>query len=195
MVTQTTFVILLVALVVQRLVELRRCRRNTRRILARGGREHAAWQMPVMKGLHTAWFLAMVSEVFLLDRAFLPELAAVALVAVLVGQTLRISAIRTLGWRWTTRVLTVPGAPTIQDGVYRYVRHPNYLGVALEIAAVPMLHGAWLTAVVFSVANGLLMIARIRAEERALSEHNGYDRAFGGLRRFIPGPRLWARVS
>jgi methyltransferase len=87
-----------------------------------------------------------------------------------VGQALRLTAIRTLGWRWSTRVMTVPGVLPVQHGIYRYIRHPNYLGVELEILAVPLLSSAYLTSAVFGVANALLLRDRIRREEQALEE-------------------------
>ncbi|HTP01572.1 MAG TPA: isoprenylcysteine carboxylmethyltransferase family protein [Anaerolineales bacterium] len=75
-----------------------------------------------------------------------------------------------LRWHWTVRVMTIPGLPPVRGGIYRYLRHPNYLGVALEILAVPLLHSAYVTAIIFSLANMLLLTARIRAEDRALLE-------------------------
>jgi methyltransferase len=110
----------------------------------------------------------MIVEVVGLARPFVPVLAAGALLILVIGQSLRYAAIRTLGWRWTVRIMTLPDAPLIRSGIYRYLRHPNYLGVALEIAAVPLLHTAYLTAVLFTLANACLLAVRIRAEERAL---------------------------
>lgn len=137
-------------------------------IRSRGGREHAAWQVRAMKVLHAGWFLAMLLEVHGLRRPFLPGLSLFALITLLAGQSLRYAAIRSLGWRWTVNVMTLPGLPSVRTGIYRYLRHPNYLGVVLEILAVPLLHSAYSTAFVFSVANMLLLSARIRTEDRAL---------------------------
>jgi len=113
-------------------------------------------------------------------------LSALALSIFLLGQVLRYAAIRTLDWRWTVRIMTLPDAPPIEAGVYRYIRHPNYLGVILEIAAAPLLHTAYLTSIVFTLANAGLLIARIRAEERALNRHNAYEQVFKDRPRFIP---------
>jgi methyltransferase len=99
-------------------------------------------------------------------------LAVAAFTVFAAGQVLRLTAIRTLGWRWSTRIMTVPGpagAP-VRHGIYRYVRHPNYLGVELEILGAPLLHSAYLTSAVFGVANALLLRDRIRREEQALEE-------------------------
>ncbi len=97
-------------------------------------------------------------------------LSLLALVTLIAGQGLRYAALLSLGWRWTVRVMTIPGLPPVRNGIYRYLRHPNYLGVVLEILAVPLLHSAYVTAIVFSLANMLLLTARIRTEDRALLE-------------------------
>ena len=156
------------ALGAQRLFELRLSQRNERRMRWHGGREHAPETYRWIVTLHAAWFAAMLLEVFVGRRKFRPRLAALAFGVFAAGQVLRLTAIRTLGWRWSTRVMTVPGESPVQHGIYRYIRHPNYLGVELEILAVPLLHSAYLTSAVFGVANTLLLRARIRREEQAL---------------------------
>ena len=184
--TRVLFVIVVLALALQRALELRLSRRHEAAILARGGCEYGADHFGWMKALHIGWFIAMLAEVFLLDRPFIPWLAAVALVFFIAGQALRYAAILTLGPRWTVRVMTLPAEPPITRGIYRYVRHPNYLGVILEIAAVPLLYTAYLTALVFTLANAVLLAVRIRTEEHALELDNQYQRAFAGRPRFIP---------
>jgi methyltransferase len=186
MLTRGIFLLLVLLLGVQRLTELRLSARNERRILELGGREHAPGQFTVMRWLHIAWFLAMIAEVFGLQRPFHPTLALVASLAFLAGQALRYAAIRTLGERWSVRVMTLPGAKPVNQGIYRFIRHPNYLGVMLEIVAVPLLHNAYLTAIFFSVANTLLLAWRIRTEETALKEQNNYEQTFAGRPRFLP---------
>lgn len=186
MVTQWLFLFLVVALGIQRLMELHLSSRNERHILDMGGREHAPHQFRVMRVLHIAWFLAMLAEVFGLQRQFNPTLALVASLVFLVGQILRYAAIRTLGERWTVRVMTLPGAKPVHGGIYRYIRHPNYLGVILEIGAVPLLHNAYLTSIFFSIANTLLLTWRIRTEETALREQNDYEQIFADRPRFLP---------
>ncbi|RME55659.1 MAG: hypothetical protein D6795_02740 [Deltaproteobacteria bacterium] len=179
MVSRVCFLGIVVLLAIQRLVELRVSRRNEARILAMGGREHAGGHFVVMKLIHLLWLIAMPLEVFLLDRPFRWSLFAVALPLLIVGQGLRYAAIRTLGWRWSVRIMTIPGLPPVTGGIYRYIRHPNYLGVVLELLAVPLLHGAWLTATLFSIANGLLLRIRIREEEKSLTHDNDYSAFFG----------------
>lgn len=177
---------LVVLVAAQRLWELGRSRRHERLLLARGGREHARGQMPWMTALHTTWLIAMPLEVLLLQRPFQVSLAALAGVVFLAGQVLRIAAMRALGERWNVRVITVPGAAPVAGGVFRWVRHPNYLGVVLEIAALPLIHGAWLTAALWSVANAALLLFRIRAEEAALRADNDYEVGLGDRPRFVP---------
>ncbi len=124
----------------------------------------------------------MLLEVFTRRPKFHPRLAAVAIGLFAAGQALRLAAIRTLGWRWSTRIMTVPGAEPVQRGIYRHIRHPNYLGVELEILAAPLVHSAYLTSAVFGTANLLLLRDRIRREEQALAEDNGYWEAFESKR-------------
>jgi len=167
--TRTLFTGLVVLVAVQRLVELRVARRNERSKRAAGGVEVGAGHYPVMVGLHTLFLVSCVAEVWLLDRPFLPWLAA-AMVAVLgLASALRWWVIRSLGGAWTTRVIVVPGRPLVAGGPYRFLPHPNYLAVALEVAALPLVHTAYLTAVVFSIANGALLAVRIRTEDAALA--------------------------
>ena len=193
MVTRAWFTAFVMAVAVQRLLEVRHSRRNERQLLNRGAQEHAASQMAVMAALHTLWLAASVIEVWVFRPPFRPWLAIAALTLFALGQTLRLLAIRALGPRWTVRVMTLPAAEPVVDGIYRYIRHPNYLGVILEIAALPLVHGAVWSSASFSVANAVVLSARIRAEEQALSRDNGYARHFGARGRFLPssrGPRI-----
>ena len=181
------FLGLVAVLGVQRLFELRLSRRNEQRMRQRGGREHAPETYRWIVTLHAAWFGAMLLEVFVCRRTpalplrsasgiimaggareFRPWLAVPAFGVFVAGQVLRLTAIRTLDWRWSTRIMIVPEEAPVQHGIYRYMRHPNYLGVELEILAVPLLHSAYCTSAVFGVANLLLLRDRIRREEQAL---------------------------
>ncbi len=173
MVTRWIFTGFVILLSLQRLYELRLSRRHEAIIRSLGGREIAAWQLQAMKALHAGWFVAMLVEVYALRRPFIPGLSLAALVTLMAGQGLRYAAILSLKWRWTVRVMTIPGLPLERSGIYRYLRHPNYLGVALEIVAVPLLHSTYVTAIVFSLLNLLLLSARIRTEDRALLEAVG----------------------
>ena len=166
--TRVLFLLLVALVAIGRLVELRIAARHRRALLAKGAVEVGAVHYPWMVGLHTAFLLAGPLEVWLLDRPFLPWLAAGCLVLVLTATALRWWVIRTLGERWTTRVLCLPGAPLVTGGPFRYLRHPNYLAVIMEIAALPLVHTAYLTAAVFTVLNAVLLRHRIRVEEAGL---------------------------
>jgi methyltransferase len=181
---------LLVALVAAgRLVELRIAARNRARLLAQGGREVAPGHYRWMVLLHAAFLLSCPLEVWLLGRPFLPALAAVMLLLTVLATGLRYWVIRTLDGRWTTRIVVLPGVPPVVGGPYRWLRHPNYLAVCTEIAALPLVHTAWLTCLVFSALNALVLRVRIRAEERALSEVSSYGEAFAARPRLLPGGR------
>jgi methyltransferase len=168
--TRQLFLGFVAALGVQRLFELRLSQRNEQRMRQHGGREHAPETYRWIVTLHAAWFAAMLLEVFAGKRKFHPRLALPAFGVFAAGQALRLIAIHTLGWRWSARIMTVPGpagAP-VQHGIYWYIRHPNYLGVELEIISVPLMHSAYITSIIFGVANLLLLRDRIRREEQAL---------------------------
>lgn len=155
--------------VAQRLVELRVSRRHERRLKARGAVEHGAGHWPWMVALHAAFLVSCVAEPWLLERPVAPWLSVAAAAVVALGLGLRVWSLATLGERWTARVLVLPGAPLVATGPYRFLRHPNYLAVVLEIAAIPLVHGAWLTAVAFTVLNAVMLKVRIRTEEAALA--------------------------
>lgn len=177
--TRLLFVGLVAAVAAMRLGELRIARRNTRRALAAGAIEVGAGHYRVMVAMHVAFLVSAPVEVYVLERAVLPTLAAVSLVLIACAATVRVWVIRTLGSRWTTRIVCLPGNPVTRSGPYRYVRHPNYLAVAVEIVALPMVHTAFVTATVFSVLNALVLRHRIRMEEEALGKHSAYREVFG----------------
>ena len=183
--TAWTATALAAAVGVQRLWEVRKSARHEQALRARGAREHAPEQMRWMRLLHGAWLVAAPLEVALLRRRPSPAVTAAALGCFAVGQGLRLAAMHELGERWTVRVMTLPGSPAVESGIFRHLRHPNYLGVVLEMAALPMIHGATLTAVAASVANALLLRARIAAEEEALRADSGYE-ALDRTPRFVP---------
>lgn len=189
-----SYVVLVVIVGLQRLLELRVSKQNEAELKAQGGIEHAAEQMPYMAALHGAWLVACIGEVLLLDRPVHTSLLVVSLLVFCLGQALRLSAIHALGARWNVRVITLPGAPPVEGGIFRFLRHPNYLGVILEVAALPLIHSAYLTALVFSVANGLLLQQRIRAEERALGASGDYGPRLGTRPKLLPNIGSLVRV-
>ena len=177
--TRLLFTALVALVALERLVELRIAARNLRRARAAGGIEAGAGHYPVMVALHTLLLGACLAEVWLLPRPFVPWLALTMLGLLVAAALIRLWVIRTLGAAWTTRVIVVPGRPLATGGPYRFLRHPNYLAVVLEVAALPLVHTAYLTAALFSAANGALLAVRIRAEEEALLRHSGRGRGTG----------------
>ena len=155
-------VLLLVA--AQRLAELVYANYNTRRLLAEGGREIGARHYPLLVAIHVLWLLAMLVLVPA-DTAANWWLLGLFLLL----QVGRLWVLASLGRYWTTRIITLPHAPLVRKGPYRFLRHPNYLVVAAEILVLPLAFGAWEIAVVFSLANAAVLAHRIRQENAALA--------------------------
>jgi methyltransferase len=181
--SRTLYLGFLAVIAAERLVELALSRRNAARSFARGGVEHGRAHFPLLVVLHTAFLFCCAAESAI--RPFPGLLGWIALTVAAAAQGLRYWAVSSLGDRWNARVIVVPGEPPVERGPYRFVRHPNYLAVVLEMAAVPLVHGCWVTALVFSLANAAVLRVRIRSEEEALGA--AWQRAFGTRPRFLPG--------
>jgi methyltransferase len=159
--------IILALVTLQRLSELALARYNTSRLLARGAIEVGASHYPLVVSVHTAWLIAL--WVWGRDQ----DVELLALSGFVVLQGLRLWILATLGSRWTTRIIVLPGEPLVASGPYRYFSHPNYAVVAAEIALLPLaLHLPWL-ALIFTVLNTAVLVIRIRTEARALSATAG----------------------
>jgi methyltransferase len=167
--SQVLFTALVLAVGVERLVELAVSKRHAAWAFSRGGKEFGRGHFPAMVALHTALLVGAIAEVWIFDRPFVPVLGWVALALVIASQSLRWWCIATLGRQWNTRVIVVPGLPLVSRGPYRLLNHPNYVAVVLEGAALPLVHSAWATAVGFTVLNAALLARRIQVEERALA--------------------------
>lgn len=165
----TAYVVLLVAVALERLAELIVSTRHAAAMLARGGKEYGARHYPVMVVLHAALLVGCLVEVVVADRPFVAALGWPMLAVVLGSQALRWWCIATLGEQWNTRVIVSPEVPLVASGPYRWMRHPNYVAVVAEGAALPLVHTAWVTALVFTAANAALLTVRIRVENAALS--------------------------
>jgi methyltransferase len=163
------YVLLIVVVAVERLAELVVAKRNLAWSRARGGTEFGARHYPLMVVLHTGLLAGCLVEVFALHRPFIPALGWPMLAIVVAAQGLRWWCITTLGPQWNTRVVVIPGAERITGGPYRFVPHPNYVAVIAEGVALPLVHTAWITAVVFTVLNAALLRMRIRVENAALA--------------------------
>ena len=162
------YYLLILAIGVERLAELIVSKRNARWAFAHGGKEFGRRHYPVMVAIHTALLLGCVLEVWALHRPFIPWLGWPMLAVVVLSQVLRWWCVTTLGPRWNTRVIVVPNVTLVRQGPYRWLHHPNYVAVVAEGLALPLVHTAWLTAAVFSMANALLLTVRIRIENSAL---------------------------
>jgi methyltransferase len=163
------YLVLVGLVAAERLAELVVSRRNLGWSLARGGTEHGRGHYPFMVVLHSALLVGAVVEVAVAHRPFLPALGWPMLTLVVASQALRWWCIRTLGHRWNTRVVVVPGLPLVHRGPYRLLPHPNYVAVVVEGAALPLVHTAWMTALAFTALNLPLLAVRIRAEEAAMA--------------------------
>jgi methyltransferase len=182
-----TYLILLAMLVVERIFELNLARRNARRAFDRGAVETGQAHYRVMVAFHALFIGSCAVEAIFFPHTLPSVVAWIALSAEVCAQALRYWAVSTLGDRWNTRIVVTPERAPVTTGPYRFMRHPNYLAVVIEIAAVPMIGGAIFTAVVFSLGNALILAVRIPAEERAMGGR--YADALGSRRRFIPGLR------
>ncbi|OCB36865.1 isoprenylcysteine carboxyl methyltransferase family protein [Mycobacterium parascrofulaceum] len=162
------YYLFILAIAAERLVELAVSRRNTKWSLAQGGKEFGRDHYPAMVCMHALLLVSCVVETRAFARPFVPWLGWPMLAVVALSTAVRWRCVSVLGKRWNPRLIVIPGAPLVRDGLYRWVRHPNYAAVAAEVAALPLVHSAWLTAIVFSVANALVLNVRIRAENAAL---------------------------
>lgn len=150
---------------IQRLSELWLARRNTTRLLAAGAKEVGAGHYPLFIALHASWLAAIAATT---PWTTTPHWALIGLFALM--QFARFWVVVTLGPYWTTRIITLPGAPLVRQGPFRFVRHPNYWVVSIEIATLPLAFGNWPVALTWSVLNAALLRHRIRVEEAALAE-------------------------
>lgn len=159
--------IILALVTLQRLGELVLARHNTQRLLACGAVEVGAGHYPLLVAMHAAWLMTLWIYGYDQPVALIPLVAFIGL------QGLRCWVLATLGSRWTTRIIVLPGAPLVADGPYRYLSHPNYVVVAAEIVLLPLtLHLPWI-ALIFSALNAAVLAIRIRAESHALAATGG----------------------
>ena len=188
-VTRIAFLALLALVGLGRLIELRISSRNQRRLMESGARRvpdfHFAWMVLWHGGL----LLCAALEVVLLWRPFLLALAAPMFAVFLGANLLRWWVIRTLAGHWNVQVMNSTALGVVTHGPYRWIRHPNYMAVAAEVVALPLIHTAWLTALAAAAATALILSQRVTVEEAVLMESPAYRAAMGAKPRFIP--RLW----
>ncbi len=158
--------LILFAVAAQRLLELRIAQKNTRALLARGAVEVGAAHYPFIVAVHVLWLMAIA--IWVVRTAV--TIAPIWLIAYVALQGARLWVMRSLGPYWTTRIISVPDAPLVRRGPYRYLQHPNYAVVVAEIAVLPMVFGAWPLALVFSLLNAAVLWVRLRSEAMTLRQ-------------------------
>jgi methyltransferase len=152
----------------ERLVELVFARRNAAWSIAQGGKEFGRDHYPAMVSMHALLLVSCIVEVWVQHRPFIGWLGWPMVGVVVLSTVVRWWCVAVLGKHWNPRLIVIPGALLVRRGPYRWLHHPNYTAVAAEVAALPLVHSAWLTAMVFSMANALVLSVRIRAENAAL---------------------------
>jgi methyltransferase len=178
------YLLLLAAVAGQRGLELVLSRRNARIAFRRGAIEVGQSHFKVMAAMHILFLASCAVESVTRDLPFAPAIGMLALAGTIVAQVLRYWTMWTLGERWNTRIIVIPGEPPITGGPFRYLRHPNYLAVVIEMACIPLIGGLWITAAIFSVLNAAILSVRMSIEERALG--SSYAEAFAARPRLVP---------
>jgi methyltransferase len=190
--TLLAFTVLVLLVGGLRLFELRISKRRQRALRAKGVAQVREPFFAVMVALHTALLVAALAEAWLVPRAPIAVVSPLALVVLLGANALRIWVIATLGPHWNVQIMDSAPLGVVADGPFRWIRHPNYLAVFLELLALPLVHGAWVTALLGSACHVWVLAQRIRAEEAALLAHPDYQRVMGDKPRFLP--RLGLRL-
>jgi methyltransferase len=176
-------IVLFSFLILQRLLELVLAQRNRRWAMAHGGHECNGRTYPGIVAVHALFYVSLVFEWMFRSKGW-NSVWPLLLVLIAAAQVLRFWSIWSLGRWWNTRIITAPGMELVLQGPYRFIRHPNYTVVSIELLAIPMLCGAYFTAAVFSLANALILAKRIPEEEQALEQATGG--ALPRLPRFVP---------
>jgi len=181
------YFLFLLAIGAGRLVEMQISKRNRARLLANGATTGRDPHFGAMVVLHTGILIAAFLEAWLLDRPFIPALALPMIVLFIACNLLRWWVIRTLAGHWNVRVMDSRALGVVTSGPYRFIRHPNYAAVFLELLAVPLIHTAYLTAIIGLLLHLWVLSGRIRAEEAVLLANPEYVSGMGRKPRFIPG--------
>lgn len=184
--TKIAFLVFLACVGFERLVELQVSRRHQRDLARFGARKHPDPNYRWMIALHAGVLIGAALEVTLLHRPFIAPLAAAALLFFALATLLRWWVIRTLGIHWNTEVMDSASLGVISTGPFRWIRHPNYLGVFIELIALPLIHTAWITTALAAAGNVVVLRNRLRVEERLLQAAPAYRAAMSGKPRFLP---------
>jgi methyltransferase len=186
MTTSSAYFVLLLAVGAGRLIEMRLSRRHQRALAERGARRAPEPGFVFMVALHTGVLVAAALEVWLLHRPFTAIVGVPALVAFVLSNVLRWWVIATLGPHWNVQVVGSMEMGVVTGGPYRWIRHPNYVAVFVELLALPLIHGAWLTALVGSVLHVFVLRRRLALEEAVLASDPVYRDLMGRKPRFVP---------
>lgn len=181
------YLVLLVVVALLRLVELRISKKHQQEMVARGAAKVVDPRFRWMVLLHTAVIVGAAVEVVFLHRPFFPLLAAICFAIFLAANAVRWWVIRTLGEHWNVQVMNSTSLGVVTSGPFRYVRHPNYAAVFVEMLVLPLIHTAWITALAGSLAHVLVLSQRLATEERVLFSDLQYRAAMSGKPRFLPG--------
>lgn len=171
------FTVIIAIVILQRLIELVIARRNEKWMLHQGAFEAGARHYPLMVMMHIAFFLSLLLEISIGDRT-LSSFWLVLLTLFLIAQVARIWCLASLGKFWNTKIIILPGADVVKKGPYRFIRHPNYVIVTIELLVLPLLFSAYFTAIIFSLLNLWMLSVRIPAEEKALKKATNYKEMF-----------------
>ncbi|MFZ8932819.1 MAG: isoprenylcysteine carboxyl methyltransferase family protein [Bacteriovoracaceae bacterium] len=182
---KTLYLAFVLIIGVQRLIELYISNKNNKALLRQGGIEFGQGHFIYMKLIHILWLCScFLGGVYYSGPDLVPYYAFTLF---FMGQILRFLAMLGLANRWTANIIILPGFTPVRKGIYKFIRHPNYLGVVLEIAALPLIWGLYEVAIVFSILNAFILKVRIKAEEKALNSYNKYTENMHTKRRFLPG--------
>ncbi len=179
------FYVIFLFLIAQRVTELFIAKRNEEWMRNRGGVEHGNEHYPYIVGLHVLFLLSFFAEVKVFQRE-LSELWYVLVPILFLTQLMRYWAVISLGNYWNTKILIVPNDVVVSRGPYKFLKHPNYIVVAVEILLLPLLFHAYITALLFTILNAIMMTVRIPAEEQALQKHTNYQEVFSIKSKLLP---------
>ncbi|HAQ06585.1 MAG TPA: hypothetical protein DCR24_03300 [Bacillus bacterium] len=172
-------------IIIQRLFELSVAKRNEKWMKSKGAIEFGQRHYPAMVLIHTAFFIVFIFEVMSLEKG-LSSYWPVLLFLFSVTQAMRIWALSSLGRFWNTKIIILPDADVVKKGPYKLIKHPNYLIVTAELLIIPLMFNAFITLVLFTLLNILILSIRIPAEENALREMTKYEMVFKKQGRFVP---------
>jgi methyltransferase len=181
------FLALLLAVAAMRIVELRISKRHQKDMKAQGASKAKDPIFPVMAMFHTALLISAAIEVVFQHRPFIPALAIPMIILFVVANIVRWWVIRTLGQHWNVEVMDSTKLGVITTGPFRYVRHPNYAAVFVEMIALPLIHTAWITAIAGAIIHIVVLSVRLSSEERVLFANPDYAAAMSSKPRFLPG--------